>query len=168
MAPHQGSIHRRSRGDSTVPALLTWARGRRSSWTVSRVAKDLGLSERRARAIVRALGDAGLLEQVSERASTESGWVPAEWRILPAGRMATAPVLIAPGGRIVGVRTHQVDHEGFARLRNYIDTCGLARAAIARQLRVTDSTLRDLLAGRAELMRGDPILDRLARIDDRR
>jgi hypothetical protein len=109
MSPLTGSTHRAARLDSGLARLWAWARTRRGAWTCQDAVGECLLSESRCRAIVAALHQDGLLEQVSARSSLgyRTGFLPATWRMSPAGRnLDRAPIMIVDSERgiIVGLR----------------------------------------------------------------
>lgn len=159
MAPYKGSIHRRARSDSGAARLWHWARTRRRPWTVDMAAAAAEISDRRGRAIVRALYEADLLDCLQERELTDQGWAPAEWTVSEYGRAVTsAPIMIAEEGIITGLRIAADD--GVGQLRQAVERSGLSVRAAARQLGVNDRTLRRMLSGETPLTSDDPILQR--------
>lgn len=161
MAPYKGSIHRRARSDSGAARLWHWARTRRRPWTVDMAAAAAEISDRRARAIVRALYEADLLDCLHERELTDQGWAPAEWTVSEYGRtIGVAPVMVSSDGIITGLRISTTDGAGVGQLRQALERSGLSVRAAARQLGVNDRTLRRMLSGETPLTSDDPILQR--------
>lgn len=163
MSPIPGSIHRRPRSDSGAVRLWAWARARRRPWTCPEAAEQCRISSGRCRAIVRAMHDTGLLDQV--RGSELVGGLgqgAAEWRLSAEGRAARQPpVLVVDGERgiIVGTRPAG-DGRGNALLRQAVDASGLTRPAAAARLGVHVVTLQRWLAGSPPIAADDPMIER--------
>lgn len=109
MAPAVGSRHRKARPDSAISRLWPWARKRKKPWTTTDAAEACTISARRCRAIVTALHDAGLIEQVSEAVgySFSKGSTPRTWQVSPKSRHVDfIPIMVVDGARgiITGIR----------------------------------------------------------------
>jgi len=163
MSPTPGSIHRRPRSDSGAARLWQWARTRRGPWTTLEAAEAAELTARRTRAIVAALGDAGLLDRIKEsELEGDAGQQAAEWEMSAAGRaLAAPPVLIVDGqvGIITGVRA-AANGDGTEKLRKAIARSKLSIRAAAKQLQVNETTLRRMLRGEPPIAGDDPIIAR--------
>lgn len=160
MAPYRGAIHRRPRSDSGAARLWQWARTRRAPWLVAEAAEAAGITARRARAIVTALGEAGYLD--CTRLSDAIGEA-AEWRLSEAGRaLAGPPILVIDGatGLVTGARAAPVGSDGNAMLQRAVRRSGLSGRAAAAALGVNDRTLRRLLCGETPIPADDPIIAR--------
>lgn len=171
MPPKLGDIHRRPRSDSGVVRLWEWARGKRGSWTAAEAAEAAEIAPRRARAIIKALCDAGYIDLTAEAESIggPDGATPAEYRFSAAARdLPGAPVLIVDGesGTITGVRA-PADGDGNARLRAAVDASGLSGRAAAAALGLNERTLRRMISGETPIGRDDPALARLPALKPR-
>lgn len=107
MAPTKGSFHRRARRDSGAARIWAWARAKRGPWTSAEAADECAVSARRCRAILKAMSEAGILDQQKESEVSAGGQQAAEWALSADGRaLSAAPVMIVDGrtGLITGVR----------------------------------------------------------------
>jgi hypothetical protein len=90
--------------------LWRWIRARRRPWTCGAAADAAGISEGRARAIVRGLHAAGLVRRLTAWESTGGGFQPATWAISARGGRVTAPpILIVRQGLVIGARAADDD-----------------------------------------------------------
>lgn len=162
MPPKLGDTHRRPRSDSGAVRLWAWARACRGSWTAAAAAEAAGITARRARAIVAALREAGLVAQTSAAVSLGAeGAAPAEYRLTDEGRaLAGAPIMIIEDGAIRGVRL-PAEGAGNARLVAAVAAAGISQRAAAAALGVHERTLRRMLAGETPVDDDDPVMGRL-------
>lgn len=152
-------MHRRPRHDSRLPVLWAWAIRRRGGWTTRDAALAAGYSDRRSRAIIHALVEAGYLEQVSEG----SGGEPSEYIVAAAARKRSVPIIVVAAGQIVGVRPTD-DDGGNAILRDRLAASGLSATAFAAAIGTRPRTLQDLIDGDVSISADDPLIARARKL----
>lgn len=101
----KGLLHTNARSDSGMRKLMEFARSKDRMWTVLEAAEKCGIGERRCRAMIAALHDAGVVRCGMGFILTPDGMQPAEWKLTAYGlRLKTMPILTVRSGVIIGVR----------------------------------------------------------------
>lgn len=164
MSPHRGSIHRQPRSDSGAVRLWQWARSRRAPWTCIDAAEAADISERRARTIITALHESGLVD--CDRASElgHDGQQPATWMLSRAGRDLDDPPIMISNGRGIYIGARTADGDGNDTLRRILERADIATRDAARKLQINSRTLRRMLDGALKISTDDPIIGRARRL----